>query len=189
MWEATEQWNRTGQPSRVFAEFRYQTRKAKNRGWEREGRVAAKAEHIDGKENPRFVVTSLSEEQWAAQELYEALYCARRHGKPDQRAVQFVCRSSECGDDACQSIAPVLFCHGLCAGQRIAAARIESNGTGSGPSLHHSHKAAQDRCAGTDLGAQGLDLDGIQLSLAERLSAGLVEPALLTQRRGKADFS
>jgi len=77
MWEATEQWNRTGQPSRVFAEFRYQTRKAKNRGWERERRVAAKAEHIDGKENPRFVVTSLSEEQWAAQELYEALYCAR----------------------------------------------------------------------------------------------------------------
>jgi hypothetical protein len=76
-WEATEQWNRTGQPSRVFAEFRYQTRKAKNRGWERERRVAAKAEHIDGKENPRFVVTSLSEEQWAAQELYEALYCAR----------------------------------------------------------------------------------------------------------------
>ena len=77
MWEATEQWNRTGQPSRVFAEFRYQTRKAKNRGWERERRVAAKAEHIDGKENPRFVVTSLSKEQWPAQELYEALYCAR----------------------------------------------------------------------------------------------------------------
>jgi hypothetical protein len=76
-WEATEQWNRTGQPSRVFAEFRYQTRKAKNRGWERERRVAAKAEQIDGKENPRFVVTALSEEQWAAQELYETLYCAR----------------------------------------------------------------------------------------------------------------
>jgi len=77
MWEATEQWNRTGKPARVFAEFSYQTRKAKNRGWNRERRVVAKAEHIDGKENPRFVVTSLSRELWVAQALYEDLYCAR----------------------------------------------------------------------------------------------------------------
>ncbi len=59
MWEATGQWNRTGKPSRVFSEFRYQTKKRKGRGWDRERRVVAKAEHIDGKENPRFVVTSL----------------------------------------------------------------------------------------------------------------------------------
>jgi hypothetical protein len=39
--------------------------------------VAAKAEQIDGKENPRFVVTSLAAEQWPAQALYEELYCAR----------------------------------------------------------------------------------------------------------------
>jgi Transposase DDE domain group 1 len=77
MWEATEQWNQTGKPARVFTEFGYQTRKAKNRGWNRERRVVAKAEHISGKENPRFVVTSLSSEQWAAQALYEELYCAR----------------------------------------------------------------------------------------------------------------
>ena len=36
------------------------TKKTKKRGWDRERRVVAKAEHIDGKENPRFVVTSLS---------------------------------------------------------------------------------------------------------------------------------
>lgn len=77
MWEATEQWNRTGKPARVFAEFSYQTRKTKNRGWDRARRVVAKAEHIDGKENPRFVVTSLSGEPWAAPALYEELYCAR----------------------------------------------------------------------------------------------------------------
>jgi Transposase DDE domain group 1 len=77
MWEATEQWNRTGKPARVFAEFFYQTRKRNNRSWNRERRVVAKAEHIDGKENPRFVVTWLSGEQWAAQALYEELYCAR----------------------------------------------------------------------------------------------------------------
>jgi hypothetical protein len=77
MWAATGQWNRTGKPARVFTEFSYQTRKTKDRGWSRTRRVVAKAEHIDGKENPRFIVTSLSSRQWAAQPLYEELYCAR----------------------------------------------------------------------------------------------------------------
>ena len=39
--------------------------------------MTAKAEHLDGKENPRFVVTSLASGRWAAQALYETLYCAR----------------------------------------------------------------------------------------------------------------
>ena len=77
MWEATQQWSTTSKPARVFSEFSYQTRKRKNGGWDRERRVVAKAEHIDGKENPRFVVTSLKAEEWAAQALYEELYCAR----------------------------------------------------------------------------------------------------------------
>src|SRR6478752_3239621 len=77
LWQARQQWNQTGEPARVFAEFSYCTRKRNNGGWDRERRVVAKAEHIDGKENPRFVVTSLSAEQWAAQSLYEDLYCAR----------------------------------------------------------------------------------------------------------------
>ena len=77
MWEATQQWGKTGKPARVFSEFTYQTKKRKNVGWDRERRVVAKAEHIDGKENPRFVVTSLKTEDWAAQALYEELYCAR----------------------------------------------------------------------------------------------------------------
>jgi hypothetical protein len=82
MWEATQRWGQTGKPARVFSEFTYQSRKRKSKqgkrgGWDRERRVLAKAEHIDGKENPRFVVTSLSEEEGAAQALYEDLYCAR----------------------------------------------------------------------------------------------------------------
>jgi Transposase DDE domain group 1 len=77
MHAATQQWNQTGKPARVFSEFQYKTKKTKKGGWDRERRVASKAEHIDGKENPRFVVTSLSTEQWAAQALYEELYCAR----------------------------------------------------------------------------------------------------------------
>jgi hypothetical protein len=77
MWEATQQWGETGKPARVFTEFSYKTKKRKKGGWDRERRVVAKAEHIDGKENPRFVVTSLKAEEWAAQALYEELYCAR----------------------------------------------------------------------------------------------------------------
>lgn len=77
MHAATEQWNQTGKPARVFSQFEYQTKKRKKGGWDRARRVVAKAEHIDGKENPRFVVTSLTSEQWAAQALYEELYCAR----------------------------------------------------------------------------------------------------------------
>jgi hypothetical protein len=77
MHAATQQWNQTGKPARVFSEFTYQTKKTNKGGWDRERRVVAKAEHIDGKENPRFVVTSLASEAWAGQALYEQLYCAR----------------------------------------------------------------------------------------------------------------
>src|SRR5260370_42031747 len=77
MQEATEQWNQTGQAARVFTEFDYQVKKRKKGGWDRERRVVAKAEHIDGKEYPRFIITSLSRESWAAQKLYEEQYCQR----------------------------------------------------------------------------------------------------------------
>ncbi len=77
MWEASEQQKSTGQPARVFTEFDYQAKKTKKGGWDRERRVVAKAEHLEDKENPRFVVTSLSPEAWAAQALYEELYCGR----------------------------------------------------------------------------------------------------------------
>jgi hypothetical protein len=77
MHEATQQWKATGKPARVFSEFSYRTKKTKKGGWDRERRVAAKAEQIDGKENPRFVVTSLTSEELPAQALYEELYCGR----------------------------------------------------------------------------------------------------------------
>lgn len=77
MHEATMQWKQTGKPARVFTEFQYRTKKTKKSGWDRERRVVAKAEQLDGKENPRFVVTSLTGERWPAQALYEELYCGR----------------------------------------------------------------------------------------------------------------
>jgi hypothetical protein len=77
MHQATQQWNQTGKPARMFTEFEYRTKKTRNGGWDCERRVVAKAEHIDGKENPRFVVTSLAANDWDARRLYEELYCAR----------------------------------------------------------------------------------------------------------------
>ncbi len=62
-----------GTAALVFTEFDYQTRES----WSRARRVVAKAEQLDGKANPRFVVTNLSAEQWAVSALYEQLYCAR----------------------------------------------------------------------------------------------------------------
>lgn len=76
--EAKEQWKQTEKPARVFSEFEYQTKKTKKGGgWDHARRVAAKAEHISGKENPRFVVTSLKAAEWTPKALYEELYCAR----------------------------------------------------------------------------------------------------------------
>jgi len=74
MQQAVQMHKQTGKPARAFTEFSYQTTTG---SWSRERRVVAKAEQLDGKENPRFVVTSLSAEEWPAQGLYEELYCAR----------------------------------------------------------------------------------------------------------------
>lgn len=70
---AKEQSEESGEPARVFKDFRYRTLDS----WTRERRVVGKAEHIPGKANPRFVVTSFSAERYDARELYEDLYCLR----------------------------------------------------------------------------------------------------------------
>jgi Transposase DDE domain group 1 len=70
---AKREQRRTGKAARVFAEFAYRTRSS----WSRSRRVVAKAEYLEKGENPRFVVTSLGNERWPAQKLYERLYCAR----------------------------------------------------------------------------------------------------------------
>jgi hypothetical protein len=73
MHEAKQEHRRTGKAARVFCEFAYRTQKS----WSRRRRVIAKAEQIEGKENPRYLVTSLGAQDWPAQQLYEQLYCAR----------------------------------------------------------------------------------------------------------------
>jgi hypothetical protein len=72
--QAAGQYQQTQKPARVYTEFAYQTTTG---SWDHARRVVAKAEHLDSKENPRYVVTSLMAQAWPAQKLYEELYCAR----------------------------------------------------------------------------------------------------------------
>jgi hypothetical protein len=74
LWEAKQQFESTQQPARVFVEFEHETLSG---SWSRKRRVVAKAEHLDGKSNPRFIVTSVDAESWEKRKLYEELYCAR----------------------------------------------------------------------------------------------------------------
>ena len=63
----------TGEPTRLFKELNYRTRTS----WSKRRRVVGKAEVLTKGTNPRFVVTSISKDEWDARSLYEDLYCAR----------------------------------------------------------------------------------------------------------------
>jgi len=71
--QAKELYEQTTQASRVYKDFEYQTLKS----WSKSRRVIGKAEYVAKGENPRFVVTSLSADEFDARTLYEEQYCAR----------------------------------------------------------------------------------------------------------------
>jgi hypothetical protein len=85
MQQARVQHQASGKAARVFSDFSYRTKKS----WSCARRVVAKAEYLDKGENPRFVVTSLTADKWAAQELYEKFYCAR--GEMENRIKEQMC--------------------------------------------------------------------------------------------------
>jgi hypothetical protein len=64
---------RTAEPARRFRDFTWSTRKS----WSRSRRVVGKAEWTGGEANPRFVVTTLAQDEAEARPLYEKIYCAR----------------------------------------------------------------------------------------------------------------
>jgi len=92
-----------------FDGFYYQTAKS----WSRPRRLIGKAQIIRGKENPRFVVTNLPEDQWPAEEprttkitdltpegIYRHLYCARgdmENRIKEQQLDMFADRTSSAG--------------------------------------------------------------------------------------------
>ncbi len=63
----------SGHSERRFKELIYRTQKS----WSRARRVVGKAEVTPKGDNPRFIVTSLSIDEFAGRELYEQFYCAR----------------------------------------------------------------------------------------------------------------
>lgn len=71
--EAARRSEVSGKPVRLFDEFDYRTLDT----WSRSRRVVAKAEHLPGRSNPRFVVTSLKRSALGKQRVYEDVYCAR----------------------------------------------------------------------------------------------------------------
>jgi hypothetical protein len=74
MQRARAMYEQTHQAARVFKDFRYQTLES----WSRSRRVVGKAEYLQKGENPRFVVTSLSESypyQQLFRQVYENLVC------------------------------------------------------------------------------------------------------------------
>jgi hypothetical protein len=72
--ESVRQWHElTGQAARCFVELKYRTLKS----WSRQRRMVAKAEFLDKGANPRFVVTSLTADEFPARPLYEQDYCGR----------------------------------------------------------------------------------------------------------------
>ena len=70
---AAAEFQLTGEPARRFKDFTYQTQKS----WSRPRRVIGKAEYLAKGANPRFIVTSLSKEEYDGRKLYEDTYCAR----------------------------------------------------------------------------------------------------------------
>jgi hypothetical protein len=70
---AKQQYEATGCAARVFKDFSYQTLDS----WSRSRRVVGKAEHLEKGANPRYVVTSLTPEQYDSKTLYEIEYCRR----------------------------------------------------------------------------------------------------------------
>jgi len=71
--QAKELYEQTSQASRVYKDFEYQTLES----WSKARRVIGKAEYMEKGENPRFVVTSLSSDEFDVKTLYEQQYCAR----------------------------------------------------------------------------------------------------------------
>ena len=73
MAKAKAAYEQTQKAAREFKDFTYKTLET----WSRSCRVIGKAEYLRQGENPRFVVTSLSADEFDAKTLYEVEYCGR----------------------------------------------------------------------------------------------------------------
>ena len=148
--------------------------------------MIAKAEQIEGKENPRYLVTSLGVQDWPAQKLYEQLYCAR--GEMENRIKEqlslFADRMSTETLRANQlrlyfsSLAYVL-------GRGLAAVGLGGYGVGGSPSGYYPAEVAENRRTGAHHRAPHLGSLQFRLSLAECFLRSLDGAALLKEKKNK----
>jgi len=101
----------------------------------------------------------------------------RGDGEPHQGAVVAVRGTGEHGNDAGQSAPAVLLGGGLRADARVAAAGVERDGTGAGAGHDDPAAVAENRSADPHHRAQSVAVDGLQLSVATAIRAGVPEPA------------
>jgi hypothetical protein len=176
----------TGKAARVFTEFKYATLKS----WECARRVIAKAEHLPGKANPRFVVTALPEWEvtWDeqvihndARTVYEKLYCARgemENRLKEQQLDLFADRTSTHWLKANQ-VRLWLSAAAARGGERSAADGLGGDGTGAGVLRDDPPGVVQDRRGGAG------ECPAPHGGVVERVSAGGVvwaRPATLASR-------
>ncbi|HNB60640.1 MAG TPA: IS1380 family transposase [Phycisphaerales bacterium] len=113
-------------PARVYTSLRYRTRDS----WSCKRRVVAKCEHINGKANPRFVVTNLLSCEMGDADLYERGYCPR--GDAENRIGEqmdlFADRSSCSAFDANQlrlAFSAMAYSLFLCVRRALAGTELE----------------------------------------------------------------
>ncbi len=84
---------RRNRTARRFRDFSHSTRES----WSRARRVVAKTEHLPGKSDPRFVVTSPPEGTASSRTVYERIYCPRGEAEnaiKEQQLDLFAARTS-----------------------------------------------------------------------------------------------
>ena len=150
--DAQAEAKRRGRPARRFKEFLYATLTS----WSRKRRVVAKAEHLPGKANPRFVVTSLPD-TFSARTVYERVYCPEgQHGEHDQGAAARSLLRPDLGVALRRQPAPdpllrlrldPLRCAQACAARHPPGPRHRRKRCGSSSS--RSAPASRSRCEGS----------------------------------------
>ena len=141
--------------ARVFKDVVDQTRES----WARARRVVGKAEHLEKGSNPRFVVTSLPRQAWAAQAWDEERYCAR--GEMENRSKEQWLRFSDRTSTAYLRSKQIRWCFSSVAYRLLQALRRRGwQGTGQGAGHDATAEAVEERGAAADLGAESVGITG-----------------------------
>ena len=152
-------------PVRIYEEFAHSTR----RSWSRSRRVIAKAEHLPGKPNPRFVVTSLPETVSPPDRLRTRVLPPGQRRERHQGAAARPVRRPDLRHPLPRQPAPSPLLRLRIHPHGRAAPRALRHRPGPRHRRHAAPEAPQNRSARDGLGAQGQSRHGLRASLRLRL--------------------